>query len=715
MAPEGRLRKFLTVEVSITSATRRLSILIQSTGAVGWCILRKSIPVKKFRATDGNATPFSERKGDSRPDGFFEINQKALSEMAKNCEVLMKKEGWKDVPKPSESSHRTTNETKESLQPSTNAGEKPKRPPPPPIYRITSPQEFKKKSFQSSQDIIKLMWNMSRILALDPCRRFTLGFTIENRSFRLWMILNRGTILRSQAFDFFEDQYSLVRVFLSFAFSSAGNMGWDPTITFSHCDSDNRRQYNIIVDEKVYRTVTTLSDYPADNPLGRAARVWKVEDAKGNTRVLKDLWLEHDRLEEHQIYENIVKDVEQSAEPGFEEETMNAVVPHLLTPLGHCRVKVSGIADDDTTLVMLRGYDIKKAQATDLMRPSQANPAQKQSFAYSLPHDQDAEYITQTSQDSGFQVPQRVVLQETRKIPNDQRYHYRIVFKECATTIYDERSLSNIILALADVLIALQFIHSAGWVHRDISGGNLYYYKDRGLIGDLEYAKKVEDQSHHNVRTGTPHFMASEALSNRYLFYPIVPNPFTSLPQRRLFKFVPDDVPASNVVKPAAPSFNHNALHDIESVWWVLVYTVLINDDAASQSQNTSVRQKLMNKLFDGQLNNNSRLPFLRDPDFEKCLPSSFSSLAPALREYAELLIAAFSAAEKNYPTIEPLAIPLIHSQCTHGFTRGILEKIKDVKMVYVKFRAEDVPGFGQKRFGEHLDEPEGSHRRKSR
>ncbi|KAJ3791954.1 hypothetical protein GGU11DRAFT_19121 [Lentinula aff. detonsa] len=348
------------------------------------------------------------------------------------------------------------------------------------------------------------------------------------------------------------------------------------------------------------------------------------------------------------------------------------------------------------------------------MRPSQANPAQKQSFAYSLPHDQDAEYITQTLQDSGFQVPQRVVLQETRKIPNDQRYHYRIVFKEYATTIYDERSLSNIILALADVLIALQFIHSAGWVHRDISGGNLYYYNHGGLIGDLEYAKKVEDQSHHNVRTGTPHFMASEALSNRYLFYPIVPNPSASLPQRRLFKFVPDDVPASNVVKPAAPSFNHNALHDIESVWWVLVYTVLFNDDAASQSQDTSVRQKLMNKLFYGQLNNNSRLPFLRDPDFENCLPSSFSSLAPALREYAELLIAAFSAAEKNYPTIEPLAIPLIHSQCTHGFTRGILEKIKDVKMVYVKFRAEDVPGFGQKRSGEHLDEPEGSQRKKS-
>ena len=40
-------------------------------------------------------------------------------------------------------------------------------------------------------------------------------------------------------------------------------------------------------------------------------------------------------------------------------------------------------------------------------------------------------------------------------------------------------------------------IHKAGWVHRDLSVGNLYLYVDpvsgekRGLIGDFECAKKV--------------------------------------------------------------------------------------------------------------------------------------------------------------------------------------------------------------------------------
>ena len=41
-----------------------------------------------------------------------------------------------------------------------------------------------------------------------------------------------------------------------------------------------------------------------------------------------------------------------------------------------------------------------------------------------------------------------------------------------------------------DQLVALQWIHGAGWVHRDLSVGNLYLYKGRGLIGDFEYAKR---------------------------------------------------------------------------------------------------------------------------------------------------------------------------------------------------------------------------------
>lgn len=39
-------------------------------------------------------------------------------------------------------------------------------------------------------------------------------------------------------------------------------------------------------------------------------------------------------------------------------------------------------------------------------------------------------------------------------------------------------------------------MHEADWVHRDVSAGNVYRYKDeegeRGLLADFEYAKKMK-------------------------------------------------------------------------------------------------------------------------------------------------------------------------------------------------------------------------------
>jgi len=41
----------------------------------------------------------------------------------------------------------------------------------------------------------------------------------------------------------------------------------------------------------------------------------------------------------------------------------------------------------------------------------------------------------------------------------------------------------------------------AGWVHRDISGGNILWYslngsEPRGILSDLEYAKHIDDTTY---------------------------------------------------------------------------------------------------------------------------------------------------------------------------------------------------------------------------
>lgn len=54
------------------------------------------------------------------------------------------------------------------------------------------------------------------------------------------------------------------------------------------------------------------------------------------------------------------------------------------------------------------------------------------------------------------------------------------------------------------------FIHGSGWIHWDVSLTNVYIYKGCALLGDLKYAKRTDDQLHHEV------WIVSEAFACQY-------------------------------------------------------------------------------------------------------------------------------------------------------------------------------------------------------
>lgn len=78
---------------------------------------------------------------------------------------------------------------------------------------------------------------------------------------------------------------------------------------------------------------------------------------------------------------------------------------------------------------------------------------------------------------------------------------------------------------LEDARKALQFLHSVDGAHRDVGAGDVLRSGKIGKLADLEYAKRVDSNTTHEVRTGTLDFMACEVETQKYLFKPAKADP----------------------------------------------------------------------------------------------------------------------------------------------------------------------------------------------
>jgi serine/threonine protein kinase len=83
----------------------------------------------------------------------------------------------------------------------------------------------------------------------------------------------------------------------------------------------------------------------------------------------------------------------------------------------------------------------------------------------------------------------------------------------------------------------LPLLRKLGWVHRDVSIGNILSYEGEAKLADLEYAKRVGEVKSHEMRTasgsssnvsneplimpqqGTMHFMSIEVAAHKFLLF----------------------------------------------------------------------------------------------------------------------------------------------------------------------------------------------------
>ena len=268
-------------------------------------------------------------------------------------------------------------------------------------------------------------------------------------------------------------------------------------------------QYNIVVRDKntaretTFRTRKILSNIGADALQGRGTRVWEVIelDVDGNekdvdTCVLKDVWADVDRDREGDILAAIRREAK-----GRSSSWVKRVEKYFLTTATYGDVYVNGKPDKS------RRWEVpKKVGLLEL----KTGPKESRRVATNLA------------------AVGAIALEPRSGEPVIQYYstkvHHRIVFKEKGTTIRDIKSLHSVFRYLGQAMngefvsvwpgspnglmippLALKTLHMLGWVHRDVSSGNVLIVNDGAKLADLEYAKREGDKSLHGIRTVRNH------------------------------------------------------------------------------------------------------------------------------------------------------------------------------------------------------------------
>ncbi|EKM53991.1 uncharacterized protein PHACADRAFT_196429 [Phanerochaete carnosa HHB-10118-sp] len=447
---------------------------------------------------------------------------------------------------------------------------------------IIVPAEFKihDRHEDVNRNWAQILWSLNHLMREDPTRRFAIGFTIENTNMRLWFA-SRSDVLVSLPVNFITGIRRVSEFFLRIFYAEDYQLGFDESMKrLDTLDASGRVQYDIRVNETMYRTQRLVSSIGVETIRGRGTRVWEVKELDGHGKekpgsvIVKDSWGDKKRRREEDINKDI-RDTET-----IDEQHSQVLNGCLLTCLNSWDVTVdtsTGRKIDSTREVMFCGNDPTYLDTVKVKKDLDASKR----VAPKLP--------------AQGTLSQLSTIEPSRFVYGEKIYH-RVVFAEVGTTIIEAQTLSQVFKFLSNIAIALYGLHSAGWVHRDISAGNIIIHEKDAKLGDVEYAKQEADDTRHDVRTGTVFFMAAEVDSGEYLLLAqpnrtgLVPIPEGNIiePKRRktfrLPTFSDEQKPGPShgpVCEPAdmpqQPKiiFKHNPLHDLESLFWLAVYLVL--------------------------------------------------------------------------------------------------------------------------------------------
>ncbi|KAJ3526586.1 hypothetical protein NM688_g8246 [Phlebia brevispora] len=513
---------------------------------------------------------------------------------------------------------------------------------------------------KDSQDTCANVLNsINRCMASDPRRRFLHAFAMEKTSMRFFYC-DRRHLIASDAIDLNNLKASrrldvFVHFFLSMIYADPTARGFDPTIVLV----DGSQQYDITVHcrnggTRVYRTLEVLAR-PQPTQLG-SRPVWKVIEIKdgkaaGKPVVLKDMWSRHGWPLEGDTLQEV--------------RTANR-------PAGYRSVDSSFPSVECYGYVLL---DPKRGKVDCLYN---------RFFDYYW----------------GMRLG--YTRAETALV------HHRIVYTEVCKALKDEISLKIIFRSLAQVSLALRDLHVAGWVHRDLSTGNVLLTANGDtLLADLELAKKMHDGSKEG-KVGTLPFIAIEAELQEYIHtddceeYPELMRKYPD--EQAKFNEYLEEI-RSNEAKKCTTSaqdsgfqeeysyFRYNALHDVESLWWMAVYFILkreIVDESAVDDQ-TLVVSSAAQQSYSVAVFHGDDIPFkahtlFHDEGFTKTMktiPDRWSAVVERLNVLRRELVKRYVLQETDVAAIDHTCADGLHELFKSTFEE--IAAMKDLQGMVVR------------------------------
>ncbi|KAJ7221683.1 hypothetical protein GGX14DRAFT_492611 [Mycena pura] len=380
---------------------------------------------------------------------------------------------------------------------------------------------------------------VTHYMANDPRRTHMYSLTVEKDHVHLWYYC-RSHCVKSEAFGLCRDIKSFIHFTIAISFGTEEELGFDPTIKRMR-NSENKIYYEYTLGDTAYKTLSAISEHATTIP-GRGTRVWRVEKPDGTVCVLKDYWIDAQ---------------DKDGEPVTEGLTMGKLYERL------DRLKERVASGDEAALVMVpeaeredvrnalqdySSYFVNISSCQILGETKNIWPSYTRcGVVENEPVSREDPAQVEDGQESRVSAGQG---QSSR--PFLRKRHCRLVYREECTPFYAISNIEEVVHVLHDCVLALQLLFLAGFVHRDISPGNLLLYRnERGIVGklsDFEYAKLFprprEDEPAGDPKTGTPGFVAVEVIMHLYLHMRTRPR----------------------------PPLRFNFLHDIESVLWITLY-----------------------------------------------------------------------------------------------------------------------------------------------